>query len=134
MEHALAAVLADGKVQMPYVLPFSDAGALDPRYERARSRVKMVVRDDLPPGLATGAAPPVTVRLKSGATLTETAVGLFRGSPENPLDDDELLDRYHTCAAHTLSPAAVERTSEILLNLEQCSDLSELMRIGTFGR
>jgi len=134
MEHALAAVLVDGKVEMPYVLPFSDAGAVDPRYVRARQRVEMAVRNDLPPGLATGAAPPVTVRLKDGTTLTQTAVGLFRGSPENPLDDDELLARYRTCAAHTLSPAAVERTSEILLNLEQCSDLRELMRIGTFGR
>ena len=134
MHHALAAVLADGRAPMPYLAPFSDAGAVDPRYAAAREKIEVVLSQNLAPGLATGSAPPVTVTLKDGRSFTLAAgPDVFRGSPENPLAQSEMLARYRSCASQALTPKQVERSIEILHKLELQADLRELMDLGTFA-
>ena len=134
MQHVLAAALVDGMRALPMVDAFSDAGAVDGRYARARALIEMVESPAAAPGLATGAAPPVVVRLKNGTTLERAATGAaFKGSPENPLSVAEMHDRFRRCAGRVLTTAQVERVIAQIERLEDCVDLSELMEIGTFG-
>lgn len=50
-----------------------------------------------------------------------------KGTPENPMTIAELSAKYRDCASLVLPSAAIERSIELLNNLESLGDLSELM-------
>jgi len=76
----------------------------------------------------TGAASIVTIHLKDGRKFSRR-VDHAKGSPENPLSMEELLNKYRDCAGKVLGPAALDRSIDCLLKLEELDQISQLTTI-----
>ncbi|MDP2953120.1 MAG: hypothetical protein Q8O76_07385, partial [Chloroflexota bacterium] len=74
----------------------------------------------------------VTVKLKDGRVYRQE-VDKPRGSPGLPLSHNELLAKYRDCAGLFLSARDVERSIELVENLEKLDNVNELMSIVTGG-
>ncbi len=134
LQHSLGAALVDRKVPLPYLRPFTDGGAVDPKYKEARKKINVVVHSDGAPGLPVTSVPPVTIKLKDGRTYSKSAgVDVFKGSPENPLNKNEFLGRYENCVKGVLSSSQIQRTIDLVYNLENLDNILELMELVTFG-
>lgn len=69
----------------------------------------------------------VEVRLKDGSVLTKT-VPFPKGHPRNPLSESELNDKFMYCSNEVLSSQAANRVVDMIRNLEQVRDVSDLMK------
>ena len=101
---------------------FEAAQLRDPRVAALMPRVAMRVDPALP-----GAAPAltqarVTVTLKNGRTLRKGANGA-RGYPSQPASDEELGQKFLTCARRTLPDDAAIRALEMVRRLESVADV-----------
>lgn len=135
LHQALGAVLADRKVELPYLRPFSDAGAVEPRYREARKKIDVIERKDMTGGRSVPYTQPVTVKLKSGQEYT-AAVGAreLKGGGDNPLSREEMTARHAAMTAGFLNAEQVARTIDLIDRLDQLDSVSELMELSTFGR
>lgn len=131
VEHALGAALVDRKPELSYLRPFSDAGAVDPRYKEARKKIKVILSAGREEGVHTRSAP-VTVKLKDGRTYSKS-VEVLKGSPEMPLSKEELVARYRNCVKGILSSQQMQRSIDLVFNLENLDNILELMELVTFG-
>jgi 2-methylcitrate dehydratase PrpD len=127
LQHAHAVAIVDGKTSLR---AFSDAGAVDPKYKKAREKIQVTVRDDFPAGEAQ-----VELKLKDGRSYS--AYGglgvVLRGGIDMPLTGDELVARYEELVRGVLSSQQVQRSIDLVFNLEQLPDVLELMELATFG-
>ncbi|MEW6424309.1 MAG: MmgE/PrpD family protein [Bacillota bacterium] len=69
----------------------------------------------------------VTVRCWDGRVFSEY-VKSPKGSPENPLTDGEIIEKYYQCTEQFLSAEKRHKTAELLMNLPDVNDISELLR------
>lgn len=132
MEQALGAALVDRKVELPYIRPFTDEGAVDSKYQEARKKVRVFVREDWTGGRSAPWSLPVIVNLKDGSSYSET-IDKIKGGPDNPLSREEFEDRYDVMTRKFLSSKQIQRSIDLVLNLEKFDDLSELMDMLAFG-
>jgi len=119
--HIFGAVLLKGKV---WIDSFSDEAAFDPRYVEARGRVEEVVHREWPPG-RVDARIPVTIKLKDGRTFSKE-----NASPREPTLN-QLLDRYREAAEAILTPDQTKKSLDLLLDMENSRDVSEIMGLLT---
>jgi len=70
----------------------------------------------------------VTVRLKDGNEYSDGALN-SRGHAEIPLTRDELIAKYEECAKRVLKDSAIERSIELIEDLEALDNIQELMNI-----
>jgi 2-methylcitrate dehydratase PrpD len=68
----------------------------------------------------------LTIKLKDGREFTGKGEQP-KGSGDFPLERQDLLDKYEDCAKRVLSPSNVERTVELIENLEKLANITELM-------
>jgi 2-methylcitrate dehydratase PrpD len=76
----------------------------------------------------TGAATIVSIKTRDGRTYTKR-VDHAKGSPENPLSLEELLEKYRDCTSPILEPTAVIDSLDCLLNLDALDHIGELFSI-----
>lgn len=132
MPYCMASAILDRKINLD---TFSDDKVRQPARKELMSKVRLSY-PDLPifSGMSQvdPAHPPVgnpvTIRLKDGRTYS-ARVDILKGGPEAPLTDRELIDKYRDCAKGVLSSQAIERSVELMLNLEGVSDFREVMDI-----
>ncbi len=115
--HILGTAILNGKVWLD---AFSDESALDQRYQNARKKVDVLVHPEWPAG-RVDARTPVTVRLKDGRVFKKEVA-----SPREPTID-QLLSRYREAAAGLLTSDQTEKSVDLLMNLDQSKDVSEIM-------
>jgi 2-methylcitrate dehydratase PrpD len=119
-EYCIARALLDGKVGLQ---DFTDEKINQPQVRRLMEKVKRKID----PAMAMIAST-INVKLKDGRQLsqhTETP----KGWPQNPLTQEELVAKYKDCAQFVLSPGDIARSAELLENLEDIKDITELMNI-----
>jgi 2-methylcitrate dehydratase PrpD len=119
----VAAALVRGRVGIGEV-----AGVDDPHILALSDRIQGAVRDDAP---ATWAH--ITVRRTDGrmAALETTSPS---GSPQKPLSDAQLQAKFRDCAAHAVRPLSetvVERAVQLIQQLEDATDATDLVRLFT---
>jgi 2-methylcitrate dehydratase PrpD len=103
---------------------FADEVVNDPTVRDLRSRVRVTVD----PGVSKrGAA--VTLRLRDGRSLERT-VRANRGTPDNPLRDEDLERKFLAGAVDVVGAAEARRMLEQCWSLEQLDDMSVLVRAG----
>jgi 2-methylcitrate dehydratase PrpD len=122
MEYCLAAALLDGRVTSA---SFSDQAVQRREAQELLRRVEM---------LEEGVGPPIVGPATVTAVLDDTGqrsrhVETPRGDAKAPLTWDELAGKYRDCAAGMLPDAAIDRSLEIIADLETAADVSELMSI-----
>jgi 2-methylcitrate dehydratase PrpD len=116
--YGLARALTDGKVDLrSYVKP----AITDPAVAALAARIK-VLSD---PAIEATAIEParVIVRLKDGRIL-ERGSDTIKGSPQEPLGEAELAEKFHACMAFGLGASRADTAGllEIVRNLERTND------------
>jgi 2-methylcitrate dehydratase PrpD len=117
----VAAALVRGRVGIGEV-----AGVHDPQVLALSDRIQGAVREDALASWAT-----ITVRCADGrsASLETTDPS---GSPEKPLSDAQLQDKFRDCAAHAAKPipqAVVEQAIQLIQHFDGVPDATELVRL-----
>jgi 2-methylcitrate dehydratase PrpD len=70
----------------------------------------------------------IEVKLKDGNTIVKDADYRYRGGPENPLTDEELKEKFTDCSSSVVSAATRQEVFDIVFNLENLSDMEELIK------
>lgn len=69
----------------------------------------------------------VEVMLTNGRKLVREADERYRGGPENPLSDDELIEKFTDCTQSILDQATREAVIEAVFGLENLTDVRRLI-------
>lgn len=126
LPHAVASALLESKV-----LPssFSMGKINGAEFRAARSKVKMVVREDWG-WTPTGWTPRITYRLKNGQEIV-IEPKLAKGQPPDLLSFDACVDKYRGCVEGLLPEANIAKSIEALRSLETCGDMRDLAGVVT---
>lgn len=118
--HTMTSILMYGNC---YPQQFTDAKVNDPRAIAMRDRITVVADESVPKHAAK-----VVMTLKNGqvyTVLTEHSVG----SPENPLSDQQLEDKFRALAEDVMPKANVNRLLKALWSLEKVKSVGELAEL-----
>ena len=123
LPYAVGAVLVWGKAGIE---EFSDARIRDRDVLALCERTTYVVDDSLPfprsfPGW-------IFITLKDGRRL-EARMDASRGSRENPMTDDDVLEKFEANARRALPAAQVQRLWDEGLNLEKTADIRQFTQL-----
>ncbi|MDH4264664.1 MAG: MmgE/PrpD family protein [Deltaproteobacteria bacterium] len=102
----------------------------DSRIAEARKKIKVVYHPEYPHRYFAGEGR-IDLKLKNGKMLTG-AMDQPYGGPKYPLTMDQVVDIYRKYLKGILSEKHIERTKDIILNLENEPDIKELSDICTF--
>ncbi|MEA2008835.1 MAG: MmgE/PrpD family protein, partial [Chloroflexota bacterium] len=123
LPYVIAAAVADGNV-----LPdsFSDEKLRDPRIWALLDKIRVVADpqiDALFPGVKRAR---VSITTTEGATHT-AQVDHAKGSPQNPLSDDEIVAKFRANAAKVFTKDRQDAIIEATWNFEEVEDIGEYM-------
>jgi 2-methylcitrate dehydratase PrpD len=124
INYVVALAFLDGKLEID---TFTDAKANEPQVQAALRRVHVIVDETIP---EPGPYCPVTVELKDGNRLTYTA-RIAKGHPENPMTEEEVLNKFRSNAKQVLSPERSEAVIAKMRNLGTLADVKELVALLT---
>jgi len=102
-----------------------------PQNRRGPKKIKVVYHPEYPTRYFSGEGR-IDLKLKNGKVLTG-AMDQPYGGPKYPLSMDEVVAIYRKYLKGILSEKHIERTKDIILNLENEPDIKELADICTFG-
>ena len=123
IDYVLAAMLLDGRVDLA---SFTDEYCNAPRMRASLDKVQVIAHPEWPDDKPSRRNSPVTITMKDGRKFTKS-VEKVRGSPENPLTRDELMDKYRGCASRVLKGERLERSITVLENLEKIPAAKEVI-------
>lgn len=127
LEFCIAIALVDGEASLKQ---FTDDRVKDSQVQKLIRKVKYVHPPEMGAGLVDLRGE-VVIKLKDDSVYSQR-VSTTKGSPENPLSQDELVRKYRDCVRYHLSPADTDKSLNLLLNLESLGDIAELMDSLTF--
>jgi len=102
----------------------------DPQIVEARKKVKVVYHPEYPKRYYAGEGR-LDLKLKNGNTITGYMEQPY-GGPKYPLSMDQVVDIYRKYCKGILPDEKIERTKDIILNMENEPDFQELFEICTF--
>ena len=123
MSFCVAAALAHGRVDIG---TFEPAGLEDPATTRFLPRVTMRVDPAFDTGAPALTRARVHITLRNGRTITRDANGA-RGYPERPVSEDELRQKFMSCAQRSMSETVAESTWQKLRRIEDLPDVRETL-------
>lgn len=126
-QHVLAYQMVHGECGLETC---TETALHDPRIAEARSKVKVVYHPEVEKRYFAGEGR-LDLKLKNGKTITG-AMDQPYGGPKYPLTMNQLVDIYRKYCRGILSDEQIERTKDIVLNMENEPDLQELFDICTF--
>ena len=123
MEFCMALALLERKVELPH---FKNQKVQDPRIQELIKKVSFSIRPDLNT-IENSGNPSTTVKvlLKDGREFTKT-VDEAKGTPGNPLNAEEARDKYRQCVKGIQSRREMEKSIEIVENLETLKKITVL--------
>jgi 2-methylcitrate dehydratase len=124
INYVVALAFLNGKLEID---TFTDAKANEPQVQDALAKVKVIVDETIP---EPGPYCPVSVELKNGIRFTHTA-RIPKGHPENPMTEEEVLDKFRSNAKQVLPPARSEAVIAKMRNLETVATVKELIALLT---
>lgn len=127
LQHGIAGVLLERSAGREI---FTDEKLVDPRFKEARKKVKLVPHPEWPEQWPEG-YDIVTIKLKSGEEHS-TKWEAWRGYHQTPMTVDELIAKYKDASTDVLSASQVDRSVELVLNLEKVKNIAELTDIVCF--
>ncbi len=116
--HSAAVALVDGAARLAQ---FTDERVNAPEIARVRDRVRIVVDDTLAKDSAH-----VTLKLRDGRELTASVLH-NKGTPGNPMSDDEIESKFVDLAAPILGTGAVHTLAADIWRIEESRNVGELV-------
>ncbi|HIJ55889.1 MAG TPA: MmgE/PrpD family protein [Deltaproteobacteria bacterium] len=126
-QHILSAVMLDGEIDMD---TFTDIKISDPQFKAFRPKIKLIAHPEWGGGSNAG-IPRVTVRFKNGKSIMKEMDQPIGGN-KFPLTSAQIVDLYRKYTRNILTEEQISRTIDMTLDMENISDLSELINIITF--
>jgi len=126
LEFCVAIALIDGEVCLKQ---FSGEKVKDSAVQELMKKIKYVHPPEMGSGLVDLKGE-VVVRLQNGE-LYSRKVDVARGDPRNPLNKEELNNKYRDCVRLSLSPEDINKSLDLISHLESVNDIAELMDILT---
>jgi 2-methylcitrate dehydratase len=125
LPYVIAAAVADGNV-----LPssFSDEKLKDPRIWDLLGKIKVVADpeiDSLFPGVKRAR---VTITTQAGQSFT-AQVDHAKGSPDNPMSDDELVAKFRANAGAVLTRDQQDKVIDLTWRFDELEEISAYMRL-----
>ena len=125
--YSVAVALTHGKV---LIKDYTRPALKDEAVLAVADRVTPVYDSSLP----TRVVPPARMEIVTtdGRTLNSDVVVDAKGHPDNPMSFDELAEKFRDCVTHSVNPlpeADVEKAIELCANLEDVSDVSQLIAL-----
>jgi 2-methylcitrate dehydratase PrpD len=126
LEYCVATSFLRGK---PRIEDFSDERVNDPKVQTLLSKVNYLH----PEGWVEGPdlMQEVAIKLKNGEQYS-CKVSLPKGEPENPMTNDELMEKFRNCVEEVLPKAKSEYVSQMVNNLHSFDNIFNLMDILTY--
>jgi len=125
LPYCIAAAAADGGL---WPTSFDEEKLFDPRIRVLLPKIKVVANaeiDALFPGLKRAVA---TLTTTDGRTLAET-VDHAKGSPQNPMSDEEVIAKFRANAAAVTSAAQQDAIIDATWNLDSIAHMGEYMKL-----
>lgn len=125
LPYCLAAAAADGGV---YPNSFSDEKLFDPRIRTLLGKIEVVANDEIDamfPGTKRAIA---TIDTNDGRQFIET-VDHAKGSPQNPLSDDELIAKFRANSEGVIDTARQDAIIEATWGFDKCGDVGDYMKL-----
>ncbi len=125
LPYCIAAAAADGGV---WPTSFEEKKLFDPRIRALLPKIKVVANreiDALFPGVKRAIGTLTTV---DGRTFSET-VDHAKGSPENPMSDEELVAKFHANASGVVSQERQDKIIHATWVLETIQDIGDYIRL-----
>jgi 2-methylcitrate dehydratase PrpD len=120
INYVVALAFLAGKLEID---TFSDAKANEPQVQDALTKVQVIVDESIP---EPGPYCPVSVELKDGSRFSYTA-RIAKGHPENPMTEEEVLNKFRSNAKQLLSPERSEAVIAKMRRLETVDSVKELV-------
>jgi 2-methylcitrate dehydratase PrpD len=124
INYVVALAFLDGKLEID---TFTDTKANEAEVQDALSKVQVIVDESIP---EPGPYCPVSVELKDGSRFTYTA-RIAKGHPDNPMTEEEVLDKFRSNAKQVLSPQRSEAVIVKMRNLETVDNVKKLVALLT---
>ena len=122
LEYVLARTLRDGT---PKIDDFTDARVNEPAIKELVKKIKW---HSFVPQVGTFGAPEFIIKLADG-TQFYSKIEFPRGEPENPVTDDILIEKFQDCAGFTLPQEIKNQVQDLILNLEDVENISQLAEL-----
>jgi len=122
INYVVALCILDGKLEIE---TFTDAKANDPQVQQALSKVHVIVDKTIP---EPGPYCPVTVELTDGTRFAYTA-RIAKGHPENPMTENEVLDKFRSNAKSVISEKQAKELIATILKLETVDNVRALVNL-----
>jgi 2-methylcitrate dehydratase PrpD len=124
VNYVVALAFLDGKLEID---TFTDAKVNAPQVQEFLRKVHVIIDETIP---EPGPYCPVSVELKDGTRFSHTA-RIAKGHPENPMTEEEVLDKFRSNAKSLLSAERCEELIRAIRNLETMEDLEQLTALLT---
>lgn len=121
----IALALSKKKVNMS---GFIEKNVQDPNIRALMSKIHLIPKDDLKARSIHSRAAIVEVTLKDGGCFSNRC-DHPPGTPQNPISENDLMEKFCECAERVFSRSTVEEILQIVLNLENMYELDELIKI-----
>jgi 2-methylcitrate dehydratase PrpD len=125
MEFCMAILLIERTAGLPQ---FTDEAVARPDVKAMIERVDFAVDAEAEAAGYNTMTTNIRIELTDGRIL-ETSAAFGRGSPQNPMPDDELIGKFTDCLAWGgLDPATAPQIAELVLTLEDQPSVTELVK------
>ena len=124
MQYCIASAILDGRVDLQ---TFEQLSVDRPEVQRLTSLIKLEYDDTQEPVVVNaGGHVDVTINTSAGSSVT-TRIEQAGGTPEHPLSDEELNQKFISCASRALDSAQVDSALSQIYSLQDLPDIGELM-------
>jgi 2-methylcitrate dehydratase PrpD len=124
INYVVALAFLDGKLEID---TFTDAKANERQVQDALRKVQVIVDETIP---EPGPYCPVCVELKDGRRFSYTA-RITKGHPDNPMTEEEVLNKFRTNAKQVLSSQKSEAVIAKMRKLDAVDNVKELVELLT---
>lgn len=124
VEYCIATALLNGKVQLE---DFTDENVIDTKRIAIGEKVSFVH----PSGWGIGTVDlkaEVLVRLENGHVFSNL-VNFPKGEPENPMSDEEFINKFKDCAGIMLGQRECEKAIDLITNFDRIIKVSDLLNL-----
>lgn len=130
IEHSIVVAFLEEEV---FLHAYTDEMAVNPTYQKARQKVKVIVHENWPTGVL-GGTDEVIIKLKDGKKYSKKCEK-HKGDPPSYLTEEEVRGKFENCNDFSgfLSSSQVDFVEELVFELEKVKDISKLMETLTFG-
>jgi len=127
----IATAIAKRKINID---SFSSESLEDPTTLKIAQKVMMKHEFELDTITPTGARPGIIEIRTNNGELKSKRVDFPYGHPKDPMTTDDLIEKFRECVSYAAKPipkSNTEEAIELLLNLEEVDDISQVIRLFT---